>query len=73
MTERKAGDAAFVETPDVSDLARREAAWLDLAARAAEPNAFAESDFVIPALVAPRAAGPRRDAAWCGATRRGKN
>ncbi len=70
MTERKAGDAAFVETPDVSDLARREAAWLDLAARAAEPNAFAESDFAIPALV--RLAPPGRVATlmvWSDAAR----
>ena len=51
MTERRAGDAAFVETPDPRELARHEAAWLDLAARAAEPNPFAECAFVIPALL----------------------
>jgi len=50
VTERGAGDAAFVETPPPSELARFEAAWLDLAARAAGPNAFAEPAFVIPAL-----------------------
>ncbi len=50
MTEPRAGEAAFVETPDLSGLARCEAAWRDLAARAAEPNVFAESAFVIPAL-----------------------
>jgi CelD/BcsL family acetyltransferase involved in cellulose biosynthesis len=51
VTEPRAGDAVFVETPGPRDLARYEAAWLDLAARAAEPNVFAESAFVIPALV----------------------
>ena len=51
MTELRAGDAPFVETPPLSDLAGREAAWLDLTARAAEPNAFAEAAFVIPALL----------------------
>jgi CelD/BcsL family acetyltransferase involved in cellulose biosynthesis len=51
VTEPKAGDSVFVETPDPHDLARCEAAWLDLTARAAEPNVFAESAFVIPALL----------------------
>ncbi len=51
MTEPRAGDAPFVETPNPRDLAGREAAWLDLTARAAEPNAFAEAAFVIPALL----------------------
>ena len=50
MTDPRAGEAAFVETPDASELVRCEAAWRDLAARAAEPNVFAESAFVIPAL-----------------------
>lgn len=56
MTRTRAGDAAFVETPGLSDLARHEAAWRDLAARAAEPNVFAEAAFLIPALthLAPR-------------------
>jgi CelD/BcsL family acetyltransferase involved in cellulose biosynthesis len=48
--ERRTGEAAFVETPDLAGLARCEAAWRELAARAAEPNVFAESAFVIPAL-----------------------
>ena len=69
VTEPRAGAAAFVETPDPRDLARCEAAWLDLAARAAEPNVFAESAFLIPALRAPGADGSRRDAA--GLERRG--
>lgn len=51
MTEPRAGDAPFVETPDPHDLARCEAAWLDLAARAAEPNVFAEGAFLVPALL----------------------
>ncbi|MGO4869912.1 MAG: GNAT family N-acetyltransferase [Roseiarcus sp.] len=51
MTEPRAGAAVFVETPDPRDLARCEAAWLDLAARATQPNVFAESAFLIPALV----------------------
>ncbi len=56
MTQRQTGDAAFVETPDLHVLSSRETAWRDLAARAAEPNAFAEADFLIPALarLAPR-------------------
>ena len=56
MTLTQAGDAAFVETPDLHDLIGHEAAWRDLAARAAEPNVFAEPDFLLPALarLAPR-------------------
>lgn len=50
MTGPEAGDAAFFEAPALPDLARHEAAWLDLADRAAEPNAFADSAFIIPAL-----------------------
>lgn len=50
MTQTRAGDAAFVETPDLRDLPRHESAWRNLAARAAEPNVFGESDFLIPAL-----------------------
>jgi CelD/BcsL family acetyltransferase involved in cellulose biosynthesis len=50
VTEPRTGETVFVETPESSDLAAHEAAWLDLAARAAEPNAFAESAFLIPAL-----------------------
>ncbi|HYA74144.1 MAG TPA: GNAT family N-acetyltransferase [Roseiarcus sp.] len=51
MTEPKAGDSVLVEAPDPHDLARCEAAWLNLAARAAEPNVFAESAFLMPALL----------------------
>ena len=56
MTLTQAGDAAFVETPDLQDLAGREAAWRDLAARAADANVFAGPDFLLPALarLAPR-------------------
>jgi CelD/BcsL family acetyltransferase involved in cellulose biosynthesis len=57
VTGPEAGDAAFVETPALPDLARHEAAWLDLADRAAEPNAFADSAFIIPALERLAAAG----------------
>jgi CelD/BcsL family acetyltransferase involved in cellulose biosynthesis len=70
VTEREAGEAAFVETPDASALAGSEAAWLDLASRAAEPNPFAESAFVIPALA--RLAPPGRVAtamAWSDTAR----
>jgi CelD/BcsL family acetyltransferase involved in cellulose biosynthesis len=44
------GSTALVEGVDRRDLPRFEAAWRDLAARAGEPNAFAEADFLIPAL-----------------------
>ena len=56
MTQTPVGETVFVETPDPRELAPLEAAWRDLAARAAEPNAFAEADFLIPALarLAPR-------------------
>ena len=50
------GDA-FVETATIDDLARREPEWRELTTRAAEPNAFAESEFLLPAL---RLAGTRR-------------
>jgi CelD/BcsL family acetyltransferase involved in cellulose biosynthesis len=56
VTPARAGAAAFAETPGLPDLARHEAAWRELAARAAEPNAFAEAAFLLPALarLAPR-------------------
>ncbi len=53
MSEAK----TFVEATTVEDLTRCEAEWRDLATRAAEPNAFAESPFLLPAL---RLAGMRR-------------
>jgi CelD/BcsL family acetyltransferase involved in cellulose biosynthesis len=40
----------FVETASWAELAAREEAWRDLARRAAEPNPFAESAFLPPAL-----------------------
>jgi len=49
--------AALVEIVDRRDLPRCEDAWRDLAARAGEPNAFAEPEFLIPALQ--RLASPR--------------
>ena len=50
MTDAVDGPTALVETVDRRDLPRFELAWRDLAARAGEPNAFAEADFLIPAL-----------------------
>ena len=50
MTDAADGPTALVEVVDRRDLPRFEAAWRDLAARAGEPNAFAEADFLIPAL-----------------------
>ena len=50
MTDAADGPTALVEAVDRRDLPRFEAAWRDLAARAGEPNAFAEADFLIPAL-----------------------
>jgi len=41
---------ALVEAVDGRDLPHFERAWRELAARAGEPNAFAEPDFLIPAL-----------------------
>ena len=41
---------AFVELVDIDTLTRDIGAWRDLAARAAEPNVFAEPDFLTPAL-----------------------
>ena len=41
---------AFVETATHDDLVRREAEWRELATRSAEPNPFAESAFLLPAL-----------------------
>jgi CelD/BcsL family acetyltransferase involved in cellulose biosynthesis len=70
VTQRRAGEAAFVETPDLHDLTRFEAAWRDLAARAAEPNVFAESDFLLPALARLAPAGRVTTLMiWNGATR----
>ena len=62
--------APFVETATSDDLARREAEWRDLASRAAEPNAFAESAFLLPAL---RLAGAGLTVllVWRDASRRG--
>jgi CelD/BcsL family acetyltransferase involved in cellulose biosynthesis len=50
VTEPRAGETVFVETPNPRDLTRYEAAWLGLAARATQPNVFAESAFLMPAL-----------------------
>ena len=50
MTDAADGATALVEAVDRRDLPRFEGAWRDLAARAGEPNAFAEPDFLIPAL-----------------------
>ncbi len=50
MTDAADGPTAPVEAVDRHDLPRFEAAWRDLAARAGEPNAFAEPDFLIPAM-----------------------
>ena len=50
VTDAADGPTALVEAVDRRDLPRFEAAWRDLAARAGEPNAFAEADFLIPAL-----------------------
>jgi CelD/BcsL family acetyltransferase involved in cellulose biosynthesis len=50
VTDAADGSTAVVEAVDRRDLLRFEAAWRDLAARVAEPNAFAEPDFLIPAL-----------------------
>jgi CelD/BcsL family acetyltransferase involved in cellulose biosynthesis len=44
------GADAFVETTTVEGLARLEPEWRDLASRAAEPNVFAGSEFLLPAL-----------------------
>ena len=57
MTDAANGVMALVEAVDRRDLARFEPVWRDLAARAGEPNAFAEPDFLIPALQ--RLASPR--------------
>jgi CelD/BcsL family acetyltransferase involved in cellulose biosynthesis len=56
LTQTPVGETVLIETPDLRELAPHEEAWRDLAARAAEPNAFAEADFLIPALarLAPR-------------------
>jgi CelD/BcsL family acetyltransferase involved in cellulose biosynthesis len=70
VTEPRAGETVFVEATNPGDLAAHEAAWLALAARAAEPNAFAESAFLIPALA--RLAPAERLTtllAWADATR----
>ena len=50
VTDAADGPTALVEAVDRRDLPRFEAAWRDLAARAGEPNAFAEADFLMPAL-----------------------
>jgi CelD/BcsL family acetyltransferase involved in cellulose biosynthesis len=50
VTDAADGPTALVEAIDRRDLPRFEAAWRDLAARAGQPNAFAEPDFLIPAL-----------------------
>jgi CelD/BcsL family acetyltransferase involved in cellulose biosynthesis len=50
VTEAADGPTALVEAIDRRDLPRFEAAWRDLAARAGQPNAFAEPEFLIPAL-----------------------
>jgi len=50
VTDAADGPTALVEAVDRRDLPRFEVAWRDLAARAGEPNAFAEADFLIPAL-----------------------
>jgi len=62
--------APFVETATTDDLARREADWQDLATRAAEPNVFAESAFLLSAL---RLAGAGLTVllVWRDASRRG--
>ena len=52
----------LVEACSVADLARLEPLWRDLGARALEPNPFAESAFLIPAL---RYIAPRRLIALC--------
>jgi CelD/BcsL family acetyltransferase involved in cellulose biosynthesis len=58
------GADAFVETTTVEGLARREPEWRDLASRAAEPNVFAGSDFLLPALRLAGAGGPTVLLAW---------
>ena len=45
VTDAADGATALVEAVDRRDLPRFEAAWRDLAARAGEPNAFAEARF----------------------------
>jgi len=60
----------LVETATTDELARREADWQDLATRTAEPNVFAESGFLLPAL---RLAGAGLTVllVWRDASRRG--
>ena len=70
MTQTRAGDAAFVETTAAGDLPRFEAEWRDLMDRCAEPNVFADADFLLPALAR---LAPRRAATilvWSDAGRR---
>jgi len=70
VTQTRAGDAAFVETTAAGDLPRFEAAWRDLMDRCAEPNVFADADFLLPALAR---LAPRRAATilvWSDAGRR---
>jgi len=56
VSETRSADSLVVETADPRDLERLAAAWDDLSARAAEPNAFADRAFLAPALarLAPR-------------------
>ena len=69
MTDAADGPTALVEAVDRRDLPRFEAAWRDLAARAGEPNAFAEPDFLIPALQRLASARVRTLLVWRDANR----
>ena len=69
MTEAADSPTALVEAIDRRDLPRFEAAWSDLAARAGEPNAFAEPDFLIPALQRLASARVRTLLVWRDASR----
>jgi CelD/BcsL family acetyltransferase involved in cellulose biosynthesis len=63
------GAGAFAETTTVEGLTRVQPEWRDLASRAAEPNAFAGSEFLLPALRLDGVGGPTILLAWPDASR----
>jgi CelD/BcsL family acetyltransferase involved in cellulose biosynthesis len=63
------GADAFVETTTVEGLARVQPEWRDLASRAAEPNVFAGSEFLLPALRLAGAGCPTILLVWPDASR----
>jgi CelD/BcsL family acetyltransferase involved in cellulose biosynthesis len=63
------GADAFVETTTVEGLSRVQPEWRDLASRATEPNVFAGSEFLLPALRLAGAGCPTILLAWPDASR----